>query len=302
MQIWDHKIVLPSATTPWPLLPFGCVHEDDPGHHEELWAEFLDTVVKTPLCKAIGLGDYFSFSRQTYRAHIRSYTGDENSQRELDKMCEDRARAFYKTHLKNIEGKLLGLAEGNHHWTFMDGTTDTQLLCKLAKVPYLGKASGHNFHLSTSGGNIAVLQMLVHHGDWSSGAMTTGGDVNSVERKAGAWDADIYCFAHTHRKIAWKDPVFGWPKQKRGAAPLDIKERPRVYIRAGCFVRGYVRSCVTYAEAKLLKPTDLGWVTLHTKFSQPYNPGKWKTQSEKGLSRSAASHHNALRHTFTVTY
>ncbi len=303
MQIFDHRIVVPTASTPWNLIPFGCVHEDDAGHHAELWAECREAILKTPQTWAIGLGDYFTFARRTYRAHITSYKADDNSQRELDQMCRERAAEFYKTSLRPIKDRLLGLAEGNHHWQFMDGTTDTQFLCQLAKVPYLGKASGHNLHVGTGhNASMTVLQMLVHHGDWSSGAMTIGGDLNSVERKAGAWDADIYLFAHTHRKVAWKDPVYGWPKTLRGRGTIQVQERSRVYVRAGCFVRGYVPTCITYAEQKLLRPTDLGWVTVTTELHQGYSAEKHRLMRAEGRTPNTFSRHTGFRPKFSVSF
>lgn len=46
---------------------------------------------------------------------------------------------------------------------------------------------------------------------------------------------------------------------KRGE--MRLVERPQCFIRAGCFVRGYVKDCVTYAEAAgPMNPTAIGYV------------------------------------------
>ena len=305
MDILEHRLVLPTALTEFRFRPFACVHEDEGGHHAELWAECVETIANDPDCFTIGNGDYFSFARTHLRTHIRSYKDDENALRDLDDMVKDRARAFHRKHLVPMKGKLLGLAEGNHHWTFMNGTTSTQYLCELAEVPYFGVASGHNVYLYTKADQVRsfdTLQLLVHHGDWGA-AQTIGGDLNSVERKSAPWDADIYVYAHTHRKIAWKEPYCSWPTKPQ-QRPIRIKERARVYIRCGSFLRGYMPGCSSYVEKKLLRPTDLGWVTTHIKYGQPYDPEQYARERAVGQGGDKAHNRSrlAIQPKFRVEY
>ena len=279
------------------LIGFGCLHADDPGFNEDLWLECVETIQKTPLCWAFGLGDYSTLARSHYRNYVRAYSQDEDSQREIDALVKDQMRDFYKKYFKPLKGKLLGLAEGNHRWEFLNGTTSTQFLCELAEIPYWGFTSLHRLQfVHQLGSGIYVLKMLAHHGDWSAGGITPGGDLNSLERRAEGWDTDITWVAHTHRKMAYVSPVMTIPE----TGTLRIIERPRVYIRAGCFVRGYVPGCVTYAERKLLKPTELGWVTLKVQFYQPRDPEKTARLKAEGKSdRSAAG---AVRYRFKVEF
>ena len=269
MKLLEHVIPLPTIASTVTIVPFGCVHADDPGFDADLFEECLDTIVRTPHCYAVGLGDYHTLARTTYRKHLASYRADEDSQRQLDTLAETQTRQFYRQYLQRIPaGKLLGLAEGNHYWSFIDGTTDTQLLCRLAKVPYLEKGSLHRLVFRhRSGHGIRVLTMLVHHGDWGGTASTTGGDINSMEGRGRGWDVDLVVFGHTHRKAAYAVPVLGMPLTGR----LQIKERPRAYVRAGCFTKGYVERCITYVERRLMPPTALGWVTIQIEFFQKYS-------------------------------
>lgn len=271
MKLLTHAVTLPSASVEWTLIPFGCVHEDDPGFNRDLWASCVEQIQRTPHCSAIGLGDYFTLARTTYQKYIRGYQADEDSQRDLDAMIRERAEKFYRTWLKPMAGKLMGLAEGNHGWTFLDGTTDTQFMCALAKVPYLEKGSVHRVKVQ-AGPHARNLKMLVHHGDWSGGAMTTGGDLNALESRAGGWDVDITIAGHTHRKHGWVVPVLTVTDQ----GPPQLIERDRVYVRAGCFMRGYTPNCVSYVERKMLKPTALGWVTLKVRLVRPYEKNRYE--------------------------
>lgn len=58
MKLLDYKVTLPSLHTPLSIIPFGCVHADDPGFNENLFEECIQEVKSTPNCIAIGLGDY----------------------------------------------------------------------------------------------------------------------------------------------------------------------------------------------------------------------------------------------------
>jgi|SRR3990167_279646 len=299
MDLFHHRIVLPTNHQTVTIIPFACIHADEDGHHEELWEECVKTIERTPLCLGIGMGDYLTLARSHYRNHIRAYRNDEDSQKQLDRLVKDRLEDFNRKYLRRIKHKLIGLAEGNHRWEFLNGTTSTQYLCELAEVPYLGFASGHRLQfVHRSGHPLQVLKMIVHHGDWSGGGMTTGGDINSLERRAEGWNADIVIAAHTHRKWGIPVPIMDFPAK----GELKVVERPRAYIRAGCFVRGYVPGCVTYAERKLMKPTALGWVTLRIQFLQPYDPRKYRQSIEAGANPQTASHRSEMVYRMRVEY
>ena len=284
MKLQDIQVILPTWGTPWALTPLGCWHVDEDGCDEDLLQETLDRIRREPLHYWVGLGDYFSLARTHYRDFLKTYTSDSDSRKPFDKWAREECRRFYHKWLKPVQHKCWGLAEGNHRWDFPDGTTSTQYLCQLANVPYLEKGSLHriavhhkNYLKDGKTGGTVTLKMLVHHGDWSAGSGTTGGDINSAQSRANAWDVDIAIFAHTHRKHGWTVPVLTVPA--KGA--LELVERPRVYIRAGSFMKGYLRGCSTYAEAKLLPPTALGAVTLRVGFKQDYSPVRYAKKRER---------------------
>lgn len=286
MILLDHTIKLPSYHSTATIIPFGCVHADDEGFAADLWDECLETIRTTPTCYAFGLGDYKSFVRTHYRNHITAYRGDEDSQRDIDNLVEAEAKKFARKYLLPIKHKLWGLAEGNHHWQFMDGTTDTQLLCRLVGVPYLGKASGHRIRLVTPQATTRVLKMVVHHGDWSGGGSTLGGDVNALARRAEAFGrADIFVAGHTHQKWGVVVPDLDFTDKGK----LRIMDRPRAFIRGGSFTKGYLETCITYAERKMLKPTALGFVTLTMKLKQRYDVDRYRRLRLAGKSPREAS-------------
>src|SRR3990167_2677161 len=240
------------------LIPFGCVHSDDPGFNQEEWERCLQDIRSTPDCYAIGL------------------------------------------------------AEGNHMYEFSTGGTDTQYMCERLEVPYLSKPAFVRLQFRERSHHkvYATLKMLVHHGDWSGGYTRAGGDVNSAEMKALGFDFDIYVFSHTHRKWAMQIPNLTIPI--RGA--LRTVERPRVFIRTGCFVRGFPDRCATaetqvresgrYASKKLLNPTAIGYVRLVTSFHRRVDRQKYDDLRKQGKTVRYAdmrSYEN-LGHRFEVQY
>lgn len=279
MQLLSHDVVLPTMGTPFKLTPLGCLHVDDDGFDEELYFETVEGILAEDHHYAVGVGDYTSLARTHYRKYLRAYMDDEDSQsRGLDPLVRDITKQFMKKYLWPLRKRLWGLAEGNHHWTFDDGITSTQLMCQWLEVPYLGVGSVHRIrvHPKNRPTDTYTLTMLVHHGDWGGGAMTTGGDLNSAEKRGQGWDVDICVFAHTHRKHGWTIPVMSPTHKGR----FEIVERPRAYIRAGSFTKGYLPQCVTYVERKLLPANSLGAVTLKVQYYQSMDPTR--TRQSRG--------------------
>src|SRR3990167_573660 len=313
MPVLINKIIDPKTCfSRVTLIPFGCVHSDDPGFNQEEWERCLQDIRSTPDCYAIGLGDYKNFLRTTARKHLKSYTGDEDSWRDLDQMVRKEAQEFLGRWLLPIRHKLIGLAEGNHMYEFSTGGTDTQYMCERLEVPYLSKPAFVRLQFRERSHHkvYATLKMLVHHGDWSGGYTRAGGDVNSAEMKALGFDFDIYVFSHTHRKWAMQIPNLTIPI--RGA--LRTVERPRVFIRTGCFVRGFPDRCATaetqvresgrYASKKLLNPTAIGYVRLVTSFHRRVDRQKYDDLRKQGKTVRYAdmrSYEN-LGHRFEVQY
>lgn len=170
--------------------------------------------------------------------------------------------------LMPIREKIALLSLGNHHHDFPDGTNDVMELCRLLRVNYGGHGGFLRLNIHTPGrGAHITLNILYHHGEKIGGGATLGGDINAMSRKSDAWEFDALIVAHNHKKHGIPATIVGVPKR----GELVLVERPKVYIRAGCFVRGYVKDCVTYAEAGgLMNPTAIGHVRWDIIPKRPY--------------------------------
>lgn len=165
--------------------------------------------------------------------------------------------ARFAHELKPIREKIALLSVGNHHHTFKDGRNDTQEICRLLNVQYGGYA-GYlrlSIHTPNRGAHI-TLNILYGHGEKVGGGSTKGGDLNAMVKKSEGFEFDAIILAHNHKKFGTTETLLTVPKR----GEMELVEKPIVYIRAGCFMRGYIKGCISYAEKGLLNPTSIGHV------------------------------------------
>ena len=280
MKLLDYTINIKNPSDVVTLIPAGCIHADDPGFRPALFKACIQRVQSDPNAYFIGMGDYQNFLRSTARKHLQSYVADENSFDDLDPLIKNRAESFYKEWLKPIEKKIIGLAEGNHYYKSSKGITDTQWLCEFADCEYLDKPAFLRLKIAYRGKAMKIFKVLIHHGDWSGGHARIGGDFNAMENKGllGFAGFDLFLFGHTHRKGGFKVPVM----DMNTTGELNLVERPKMFVRTGCFMAGYDPKCSgTYAQKKLLAPTDLGWCEIGIRFYREYDKARTNRYKEK---------------------
>lgn len=306
MKCLDVDVVLDKPTDTLTLMPFGCVHADNPGFREPLWRQYLTELQNTPNAYGIGLGDYWDAWRTHARTHLKSYVEDDNSFEALDSMVREKAQGFHRKYLVPVQNRILGLSEGNHYHEFQSGMTDTQYLCDLMKVPYLDKPCFMRLTVKCRYGSgelrtMKVFRILIHHGDWSAGNGRIGSDMMSIENKSLGFEFDIYIFAHTHRCYGVHIPTLTIPI----VGKLEPLERPRAFMRAGCFMAGFHPGChKSYAHKKLLAPTELGYCRLHINFYRQYEAERWdrtRQRDDDGLLKRGSGTGN-WRHKFEVRF
>lgn len=300
MEYLDYEIVLKKGEpNDFTLIPFGCLHADDPGFRRQLWNQCVEDLLQ-PRTYGIGCGDYRNLARTTYRKHIRGYQADENSQEDLDSVIRGEMRRFYREMRFDELGKadrLLGLGKGNHHWEFRNGTNDTQLLAELTNVPYLDNPCFIRLKVKIYDRTAFTFKILFHHGDWGGGCSTIASDINSASNKAKPFDFDIYVFSHTHRKYGVPLARLTIPE----SGELKPIERDRMLLRSGCFVAGYDKKCWDgYAPKKLLAPLSLGYVKLKVLFYRPYDADRYAKSRANGNSYSGSPGNWTYK--FEVTY
>lgn len=300
VKLLDYTITLPSYTTPLRIIPVGCLHADDEGHRRKLWDQCRKEI-EQPYTYMIGAGDYRDLLRTTARNYLHAYRADKQAMQNLDDLVRESTVDFYHEYFKGLENKIIGLGAGNHLYEYRDGTNDNQQLCRLLNVAYLDNPSFIRLTVREPGGkSLAILKILLHHGNWSGGSARAGGSVNSAEMKALGFDFDIYIFSHDHRKWAMHIPSITIPK----TGELEVIERPRCFIRTGCFVAGYDQKCGpgNYVQDKLMHPSDLGYVTLTVQFIREYDAERYKRRQLRNGKRVPGGAVGNLKHKFSVTF
>ena len=279
------------------FVPAGCLHW--PIGEKDLLREWVRQVAEAENGFTILMGDSLDCARTHYRDHVRGYRQDENSQQALDEWMKRDVEALAKE-LQPIKKKIIGIILGNHFWEFSDGTNSEQYLSRLLDVPYLGPMGVVRLEFRTPSNNNCVrhqMTLFAHHSGGGNGGRTTGADVGALERQEASFDADIYCLSHTHRRHGFKVPQLAL--NRKGQPRLT--ERTRVFMRTGAFLKGFAEDypskdrphVPTYAEKKALRPTDLGWVSLHIKLSHVH---------VKGLSKRRGQPGGEVRSEFTIAY
>lgn len=303
MKLLDYTITLPSPSTPFRIIPVGCLHADDEGHRRHLWDRCRKDI-EQPHTYMIGAGDYRDLLRTTARNHLKQYISDKISMKNLDDVVRESTVDFYHDYFKGLENKIIGLGKGNHLYEYSSGPyeNDNAQLCKLLYCAYLDNPSFIRLNVRYAKRTMAVLKILLHHGNWSGGSSRPGGSVNAAEMKALGFDFDIYIFSHDHRKWAMHIPAITIPK----SGALTVVERPRCFIRTGCFVAGYDEKCGpnNYVQEKLMHPSDLGYVTLTVQFYREYEAEKYHGARLTGKTRPQARSGSMgnFKYRFSVTF
>ncbi len=192
------EIPITKINEPIYLIPFGDIHRSSPMCHEEKFLEFLDWAKGKKRAYFLGMGDYDDFVSGSERMLL--------NRKGLHDSTVETLEGIYETHtirlwneIKFMNGRLIGLIEGNHYGEFESGITTTQYLAQKMKCKYLGVNSFIRLCFKQKGRNTSnTIDIWAHHG--KGGSRKVGGSLNRVEDMLFAANADIYLMGHDHKK------------------------------------------------------------------------------------------------------
>jgi len=240
------------------LLPFGDIHEGNDGCHYEMWQDWCDWASNKKRALFLGMGDYLEWFSDSERCGIQSIHLHESSKKTLDDYAKDMCHKFYER-VKFMAGKLIGLLEGNHFYTFENGMTSTQYLCQLLNCKYLGATAltRISFSYEKSPTWRASIDIFAHHGKGAS--RLVGGSLNTVQQMAECANADVYLMGHDHKKsVAMSSRL----ELTQGSDGIRLREKKLLYARTGSFLKSYEVDKPSYVTKRLLNPSDLGTVKI----------------------------------------
>lgn len=243
---------------------FGDVHAGCAGFDEDRFDYFLKRSAAEDSNDTfyVGMGDYFDFASSSEQGHIKAGKIHETTMALFDEVVEKGVRKFAKKCMQ-MRGKMIGLVEGNHSWTYQNGNTATKDMAERLDTKELGWLSHVtlDFHIKNRGRSHMVTMILCHG---KAGGKLMGNSLNQVEDLKRIFPAaDIYVMGHDHQRFAVPSsiilPLF---KNKR----TYLKQKRQYSCRSGSFLKAYTENKSEYVTGRLLKPSDLGAIKLEIRF------------------------------------
>lgn len=229
---------------------------DSPAHDEEKFERWLGKVRKDESGLFFGMGDYLDSISASERRHM-------NHRDSVHDSTYDNLNDFYKAKtdeffekIKFMKGRVIGLLEGNHYWTFDSGITTTQYLCQLLECKYLGVMTTTRVVFRKMGGYSHKVDICAHHGN---GGNTVGSSFKSIEDLLKVEISDIYMMGDNHSigvsPGEIRDP--GWNV-------FNPKNKTYLLCRTGGFLKGYLKEKSTYIadRGKPSKPSGAVEINL----------------------------------------
>lgn len=251
---WDEVLIFPIADAQ--------VGAD--GSAQERLKRWVDYALRFRNSYFIGLGDYVDVASPSNRQRVRNAELYDTVMQALHEKGEEHIYQFLKC-VDGSQGRWLGMLEGHHFWDFEDGTTSDTRICEKLNAPFLGTCAvvRLSFLRPKTASRIRrsrPVTIWCHHG--TGGGVKASAPLNKLENIADSFDADIYLMAHQHKLVATRKPQLYMSQR----APYRVKERERVLVSVGSWLRAYQASSKqpggraggTYVEKRMMPPVAVG--------------------------------------------
>ncbi len=247
------------------LYPLSDVHW--PAHDQEKLDQWRDAVLEDDDAIVTLGGDMFDFARYKYRAHVGSYTADDNSVAAVDQFAYSLVEDL-TAYLKPVAKKIIGVCVGNHFWRFQNGRVSDQELALQLGIGNKFVGSLGLFRIDMKRGS---FKLALHHDAGRRGG-TASADLLAFQHWSHAVASDIYIAGHTHRQYAG---IFHTRIQIDDGEADKVGDTKLVFVRSGAFLRGYAESVTNpeapyvpdYAEVMMLPPSALGIISVEAEIS-----------------------------------
>lgn len=165
-------------------------------------------------------------------------------------------RDLIERELSPIKDKCLGLLYGNHEEVFAKhyfSDVGREIAHRFG-VPMLGYTALIRLEIEIPRGPKAhhetwPITIFAEHG--ATGGGSDGNAVNSLQKRALEFGADIYLKGHVHKFGITQRTELCW-----GAK--EMATRDRIFMLTGTYLKGYSEFEVTYGERKGYAPSEIG--------------------------------------------
>jgi hypothetical protein len=256
---------------------FGDVHRDS-SCDVDRWRSFLNRTKETQddYTFYIGMGDYHDFASMSEQKKLLSAGLHETTMENIDSTVERMNRAFC-LEISHMKGKLLGMIEGNHSWTFVNtGRTSTEDIASRMECDYLGWLTHYTLVFRLPNVSAISFYIVACHG--RAGGKTYGVTLNQVSELKNIFPiSDLFVMGHDHQRVA--DPI-SVLIPVRGKENYRIKQKEQLLCRSGSFKKSYEPGRGGYEMSRLLKPANLGALQVNVDINRIRTNGDDYLQAE----------------------
>jgi len=211
----------------------------------------------------LGMGDYVDMASPSNRRILKSAGLYDTVTETLQAKATEDIKTFLEA-TWDTKGSWLGLLQGHHYMDMADGTTSDTHIAEALRTPFLGDCALVRiiFDKHTNVYGLPVkADIWCHHG--RGGGTAVASPINSLEKIARGFDADIYLMGHQHKKIAAPIDELYYSRAGR------LLHHTKILACTGSFLRGYLansesegRAGGTYVEKGMMTPVSLGGIVI----------------------------------------
>lgn len=244
------------------LYPFGDIHRDTDSCDVDRWQWFLSNAKKSDPKKTyfLCMGDANDFASAREQSSLKIAKLHKTTMEKLDGIVQRDNRKIAKE-MSFMKGRMWGMLDGNHNWTFENGVTAAEDLAERMDAPYLGWLTHITLHLNLINSNgtrrndqCCCIYIVACHG--RAGGKLVGTSINQVDDLKKIFPiADLMIMGHDHQRGAWPTSVL-----VPGDNGSGLKQKRQFLCRSGSFKKGYSDGCAGYEVGALYRPSDLGTV------------------------------------------
>lgn len=240
--------------------PFGDVHRNSPNCHIEKWLEdcreWKDRILTGEQIYFLGMGDYNDLVSTSERVALDNPAIHDSTLHTFDDFYKQKTDDL-TGEIDFMQGRTIGLVEGNHHALLLNGTTTTQRMCETLSCAYLGISSFVRLVFTYRDGHNLSKDLWIHHG--LSGGRRVGTSINKVEDMMKIARADVYLMAHDHKKhIAMLSNL----ELTTGKGAIKLRNNKILLARTGSYLKAYEPNQQSYVVKRALHPADLGSIEI----------------------------------------
>ena len=287
MRSVTYRISVPSSrhiTTILPIEAHFSKRTQSNGFDAIAWHKMIGRVRKDPNAYVIFVGDMIDALRPSARARRAVAFAEQERRPECSESDLDHQfglRYGIIRDLRPIAHKILAMVSGDHFYQYQDGTTSTEFIADVLKIPqvYLGERMGYvRITFEHGKSDTHNFDILVRHGKGGTGGL--GSDIMASLKQGECFDADLHLSGHTH-KTFFISRTHLWLNRMG-----EIKDRIVSYARAGSLLRMFSNTDTTYSERAEYTPLTVGWpeIQITTAKDHRANNGNLSVVSVKGLT------------------